>query len=303
MRQVAFNCRTITPMFLADADNRTPELRPPSIKGAMRFWWRAVQRFASPDDLKKKEAELFGSSGESFGRAPFNIRAQGVKLNIGKDQPLPHHRNDWCGEDKGCRNNNRGVCDKQVPLPCYKKGGTFQVRFESRDDSASFAGKVFRLSSIVGGLGRRCRRGFGSYCIQEDTGDNTLLIKEITSLLNYLHGGNGYTIVNNHNIHGRPPCDVIVSPTTITDYPQIRYVAVKRTTQKPDYILIKIGEASHKKPGDDCGFVHGPNRLASPVYFSLYKYNTDLFLISTLLSSNMDQAYQEQLIDEVISNV
>ena len=303
MRQVAFNCRTITPMFLAGADNHTPELRSPSIKGAMRFWWRAVQRFASPDDLKNKEAELFGSSGEGFGRAPFSIRARELSLNKDNDQPLPHHRNDWCGEDKGCRNNNRGLCKKQVPLRCYKKGGTFQVRFESRDDSASFAGKVFRLSSILGGLGRRCRRGFGSYCIQKNTGDNTLLIKEITNLLNYLHGGNGYIIVNNHSIHGTPRGNVIVGPTNINHYPQIRYVAVRKTTQKPPDILIKIGEASHNKPGDDCGFAHGHNRLASPIFFSLYKYNTDLFLIATLLSSNMDQAYQEQLIDEVISNV
>jgi len=28
-------------MFLAGADGVTPELRAPSIKGAMRFWWRA----------------------------------------------------------------------------------------------------------------------------------------------------------------------------------------------------------------------------------------------------------------------
>ena len=303
MRRVAFNCRTITPMFLAGVDNRLPELRPPSIKGAMRFWWRAVQRFASQDDLKKKEAELFGSGGESFGRAPFNIRAQGVKLNIGEDQPLPHHRNGWCGEDKGCRNNNRGLCDKQFPLRCYKKGGTFQVRFESRDDSASFAGKVFRLSSILGGLGRRCRRGFGSYYIQEDTGDNTLLTEKITKLLNDLYRDNNYTILNSHCIHGTPHGNVIVGPTTINHYPQIRYVAVRKTTQKPPDILIRIGEASHNNPRDDCGFAHGPNRLASPVYFSLYKYNTDVFLIATLLSSNKLQAYQELLIDEVRSNV
>lgn len=302
MRQVAFNCRTITPMFMAGADNCTPELRPPSIKGAMRFWWRAVQRFASPCDLTKKEAELFGSSSESTGRAPFSIRAQELNMNKSKDQPLPHHRNGWCGENKGCRNNNSGLCNKQFRLRCYKKGGTFQVRFESRGDSASFAGKLFRLSSILGGLGRRCRRGFGSYCIQEDTGDNTLLIKEITSLLNCLHGGNGYSSVNNHSIHGTPRGNVIVGPTTINHYPQIKYVAVKKTTKNPDDILKKIGEASHNYSGKDCGDIINP-RLASPVYFSLYEDSTGTFLITILLSSNMDQAYQEQLIDEVISNV
>lgn len=298
MRQLAFNCRTITPMFLAGADNCTTELRPPSIKGAMRFWWRAVQRCASLNDLKEKEAKLFGSSAEGFGRAPFSIRARELSLNEGKDQLMPHHRNGWCGTAQGCRNNNRGVCNKQqATLPCYKEAGTFQVSFDSRDDSASFAGKVFRLSSILGGLGRRCRRGFGSYYIQEDTGDKTLLIEEITTLLNDLHGGNGYQIVNDHKIHK----NVIVGPVAINHYPQIRYVAVSKTTQKSPDILIKIGEACHKYPGPDCGDFKP--RLASPVYFSLYKYNTDLFLIATLLSSTKSQTYQEKLIDEVMSNV
>ncbi len=42
MRSITFECETITPMFLARADGKTPELRPPSIKGLMRFWWRAM---------------------------------------------------------------------------------------------------------------------------------------------------------------------------------------------------------------------------------------------------------------------
>lgn len=36
-------CEIITPMFLGGADNSPdaePELRPPSIRGAMRWWFR-----------------------------------------------------------------------------------------------------------------------------------------------------------------------------------------------------------------------------------------------------------------------
>jgi len=36
MQTVTFNCEVITPMFLGDADQK-PELRPPSIRGAMRY--------------------------------------------------------------------------------------------------------------------------------------------------------------------------------------------------------------------------------------------------------------------------
>ncbi len=41
MKSIKFTLETITPLFLAGADGQTPELRPPSIKGMMRFWWRA----------------------------------------------------------------------------------------------------------------------------------------------------------------------------------------------------------------------------------------------------------------------
>jgi len=48
-------------MFLAGADGKTPELRAPSIKGAVRFWWRAMNGCLSIKDLKEKESEIFGS--------------------------------------------------------------------------------------------------------------------------------------------------------------------------------------------------------------------------------------------------
>ena len=34
--------RIVTPMFIGDAEQKATSLRPPSIKGALRFWWRAL---------------------------------------------------------------------------------------------------------------------------------------------------------------------------------------------------------------------------------------------------------------------
>jgi len=62
MKTITFECETITPMFLSGADGKTPELRPPSIKGALRFWWRAMNGHLSLSDLKKKESEIFGGT-------------------------------------------------------------------------------------------------------------------------------------------------------------------------------------------------------------------------------------------------
>jgi len=74
MKAITFECEVITPMFLGGADGQTPELRPPSIKGAMRFWWRAMNGHLSLKALKEREAEIFGASDEKIGRSKFSIR-------------------------------------------------------------------------------------------------------------------------------------------------------------------------------------------------------------------------------------
>ncbi len=57
MKTIEFECETITPMFLAGADGKTPELRPPSIKGLMRFWWRAINGHLPLNNLKSFTAK------------------------------------------------------------------------------------------------------------------------------------------------------------------------------------------------------------------------------------------------------
>ena len=32
----------VTPMFIGDANQEADDVRPPSLKGALRFWWRAL---------------------------------------------------------------------------------------------------------------------------------------------------------------------------------------------------------------------------------------------------------------------
>ena len=77
-------------MFLAGADGRTPELRPPSIKGLMRFWWRAMNGHLSIEELKEKEGRIFGASDEGIGRSKFRIRVEPHKLHLSRDKLPPH---------------------------------------------------------------------------------------------------------------------------------------------------------------------------------------------------------------------
>jgi len=69
------NCQLITPMLMHGEDTRVAELRPPAIKGAMRFWWRAIHGNLTLKELKEQESKLFGGVGEdSAVKSSFRIK-------------------------------------------------------------------------------------------------------------------------------------------------------------------------------------------------------------------------------------
>ena len=41
MRTITATIEVVTPMFLGGADQSPDGIRPSSVKGALRFWWRA----------------------------------------------------------------------------------------------------------------------------------------------------------------------------------------------------------------------------------------------------------------------
>jgi len=89
MHKLVFECETITPMFLAGADGKTPELRAPSIKGALRFWWRAMNGNKSIEKLKIEEANIFGGTETVQGKSKVIIRTKGTLRSI--KEKLPNH--------------------------------------------------------------------------------------------------------------------------------------------------------------------------------------------------------------------
>jgi CRISPR-associated protein Cmr1 len=67
-------------MFLAGADQSKAELRAASIKGLLRFWWRALQAEEDLENLRNRESQIFGSSDEKTGGgSSFAIRIASVE--------------------------------------------------------------------------------------------------------------------------------------------------------------------------------------------------------------------------------
>src|ERR1017187_5301400 len=83
MNTLTATYRVVTPMFLGGADPlREAELRVPSFKGALRFWWRALAWLRGIRDvaeLRKQEAELFGNSETNVGQSKVLLRLSAHK--------------------------------------------------------------------------------------------------------------------------------------------------------------------------------------------------------------------------------
>ena len=153
-------------MFLAGVDGKTPELRPPSIKGAMRFWWRALHGHLTLKQLREKEARIFGGGGDDARRSSFSIRIVSDLTQQTEEKPLPHHSGDeTCKYISSCRGKkpfNKDQCQKGKPFPSISSG-LFCVQLNGKNINQIKS--LFVLTCLLGGFGKRSRRGFGSVII------------------------------------------------------------------------------------------------------------------------------------------
>ncbi len=171
MKTITFTCETITPMFLSGADGSTPELRPPSIKGALRFWWRAMKAgdFETIAELKEAESKIFGSA-EPARRSKVLVTCPKDKNFLKKSikSKFPEHKENY----PLSRNTPVNILNYlSYGVYDYKKGFThaffdekqkFAVCLKVLDDAKILEIiNAFVLMCYVGGLGSKSRNGFG----------------------------------------------------------------------------------------------------------------------------------------------
>lgn len=177
--EITAEYKITTPMFLGGAfpgeSIDSQQFRNASLKGALRFWWRALNwgrmlRECSGDEataLKKlhaREGELFGKA--SDGKDSVQSRVQlSTKLEGSKQQPAgPGLASLGYLLGQGLYHFQQGL------LRPHLSGGSLQVtaRFKpgtSPTDLDSIKEALTALG-LFGGLGSRARKGFGSLAIQ-----------------------------------------------------------------------------------------------------------------------------------------
>jgi CRISPR-associated protein Cmr1 len=173
---IEFDIEVVTPMFLAGANINDAELRIPSIKGMLRFWWRATCGIKKLEEMKEQEAKIFGSTEQkgSFSvkfKHPPQVKpinrnlAPGTKFPV-EGKPFKIGIIDYLAF--GIRDHKKGYTRQHFP-----SGSQFTLAFTFYN-SGYKQDILNAFYSLInnGGLGSKSRNGFGSLALKQKHEDN-----------------------------------------------------------------------------------------------------------------------------------
>jgi CRISPR-associated protein Cmr1 len=284
MNSITFTCEVVTPMFLAGADGIEPDLRPPSIKGAMRFWWRAMHGNYTLSQLQEEETRIFGGGGENAKRSSFQLRAPTEVQEMTKQdfQPLLHHTGgNNCISCNDSQNLNTIRCKKNFKFKSII-GGLLNVKISATDLEP--IKKLFILTCLFGGFGRRSRRGFGSVRVIKNLAQDEyesfnmpVTLQDIIALMSIF--SSDYQLDDSSD-----PSKIFLMQSALPErkYPYIEKIIVGSEGYTDAYELLeRIGKASHKYKDNTNG---SPSpRFSSPTYISVLKINANYYPVITSL--------------------
>jgi len=166
--RMEFDVEVITPMFLGGADQKTAELRSASLKGLLRFWWRAASRIEDAVALREKENHIFGSA--ETNKSCVSIHTEDEHVKYEQTRKFPSHPYSVKGHSLnildylayGLKQKNEFVRDRIEPESRFKITLIFNDKKSNNKDEII---RAFSLLVHYGGLGSRNRNGYGGVYI------------------------------------------------------------------------------------------------------------------------------------------
>ncbi|MBN1460124.1 MAG: type III-B CRISPR module RAMP protein Cmr1 [Armatimonadetes bacterium] len=177
----------VTPLFCAGADPSRPELRLPSFKGVLRYWWRALAWSRCGRDLvaiQKQEDALFGSADGGQSRLNMSLAPASEPPAVPIGTVLTVSPTDSRPVGEGARYLGYGVMEAfarrpkdgrprteagQLTRGCLRPPFDFTVQLRERDlDDEELASVKDALiaAGTLGGMGAKSRKGYGSLVIR-----------------------------------------------------------------------------------------------------------------------------------------
>ncbi len=171
MTWTTFHLTIDTPLFSGDnLDNPSPGLvRVPSLRGTLRFWFRAIAAghgTTDLDTLARDETAVFGNAG-----TPSRIR---LRIDRQPEETGKHTRPTWTATRGMSYLLGQGLWSYKTGLtrPHVPTGKTVQVKVAFSGDPLIDSRFLLSLWAMLayGGLGARTRRGFGRLRCTDITG-------------------------------------------------------------------------------------------------------------------------------------
>ncbi|MGR9012458.1 MAG: type III-B CRISPR module RAMP protein Cmr1 [Gammaproteobacteria bacterium] len=189
--------KIVTPLFIGDANHKAHDISPASIKGVLRFWWRALNWGRIKSEVQSEtvalqrlhfeESTIFGSADGNIGQASFLLRVYFKNSKgVHNDWPSSTSHSGYIGiglwESGNKENGNYKAAreyinedqDFSIELICKPNFPT---------DAIEQLNDVLKAWGYFGGLGSRGRRGFGSVSI-EKLNDASLKFNKVTAYQN-----------------------------------------------------------------------------------------------------------------------
>lgn len=173
--------KIVTPMFIGDANQESSSIRPTAIKGALRFWWRAMQWGAilkSCDNnekealiaLAEREAKLFGAADEEYGQGIFSISISEKLSGYTTARDISsRHSNAGYLLGQGLVNNktNRGAISSGEFILDLTFNGQKLKKMEAWEQAQYEIQQAIICMGLFGSLGSRSRHGWGSIALHK----------------------------------------------------------------------------------------------------------------------------------------
>ncbi|BBB93488.1 type III-B CRISPR module RAMP protein Cmr1 [Methylomusa anaerophila] len=267
-----YTVETLTPMAMHGANSRgDPQFRIPSLRGLLRYWWRAVQYETDPAKLLPKEEELFGGTQtEQSGKSLLRLVLHPPNFLL-EEYPLLNHKPRT--KDKSFTQVLKASQFLSI------EASTYQF---TRSDKWSHFQDALELALLLTGMGQRARRGFGAVQWQEHQFDSVesygQRLCEVLSRLNVpIMSGitNGCLVKAVFNSGQLPPHPTLMAVWLGKPY--------EDNAAGVDCLLNDYGHASHLRSRASLGGIYP--RFASPLWGSVRRIAGQLYPVISELQS------------------
>ena len=278
MQTIEAEYRIVTPMFIGGGDKSdNPELRPPSIKGALRFWWRALQWGACLEksvshesalkELHRQEAELFGAAAKEDnggGQGQVSLKLKTTLLKNNPKIPKPSSGQSYL-LGQGLYHFRNGFLSTAIA-----PNQTFKIILRLHNDvDAENIINTLLIFGLLGGLGSRSRKGWGSVAIRSITHKDKA--QQVKSLA-IPDDEESYKQCITKLLNALPDC---LPP--FSAFSRQTRIEVSATSDKAEQLLTKIGDEMqlYRSYGQKVGAEHKVNGKTAEQNF---KVDHDLVL-------------------------